>query len=133
MGPLKLVGTPRMFPIISQRAAALAQDRCALIAEAAHVVPPIGAQGLNMSLGDIALLRDLIADAPEQIGSPEMLAQYARGRGPVIMTRLAGVDALNRASIADAPGLAALRGLGLRALRDATPLRRLAMRAGLAG
>ena len=55
-GPLKLASRRTIWPIISQRAERLSGQRLALIAEAAHVVPPIGAQGLNMSLADTACL-----------------------------------------------------------------------------
>jgi 2-octaprenyl-6-methoxyphenol hydroxylase len=58
-GPLTLVSRRTVWPIISQTAEALSAERVALVAEAAHVVPPIGAQGLNMSLADIRTLLDL--------------------------------------------------------------------------
>ena len=45
----------------------------ALVAEAAHVLPPIGAQGLNMSLTDLATLLDLARKSPEKLGDAEML------------------------------------------------------------
>jgi len=56
-GPLTLVSKRQIWPIITQHAARLSSERVALIAEAAHVMPPIGAQGLNMSAryGDISL------------------------------------------------------------------------------
>src|SRR5690606_27539509 len=52
-GPLRLAAKRQVWPIISQIAHRLTGPRAALVAEAAHVVPPIGAQGLNMSLADI--------------------------------------------------------------------------------
>ena len=47
-GPLTLASRRTVWPIISQVAERMAAERVALVAEAAHVVPPIGAQGLNM-------------------------------------------------------------------------------------
>ncbi|MEE4345331.1 MAG: FAD-dependent monooxygenase, partial [Paracoccaceae bacterium] len=52
-GPLTLASRRTVWPIISQVAERMYAERVALVAEAAHVVPPIGAQGLNMSLGDM--------------------------------------------------------------------------------
>ena len=52
-----------LWPIVTQVADRLDGPRTALVAEAAHVVPPIGAQGLNMSLRDIATLLDLCVEA----------------------------------------------------------------------
>ena len=55
-GPLRIVSPRAVWPIVAQLAHRLVAQRLALIAEAAHVVPPIGAQGLNMSLADIETL-----------------------------------------------------------------------------
>jgi 2-octaprenyl-6-methoxyphenol hydroxylase len=98
------------------------------------VVPPIGAQGLNMSLRDIATLLDLVAAARAaggDIGAPELLARYHRARHGDIVMRVAGIDALNRAAMAGRRPVRDARLLGLRALGATTPLRRVAMRLGL--
>jgi 2-octaprenyl-6-methoxyphenol hydroxylase len=128
LGRLELASSRQVWPIVSQIAHAVTAPRTALMAEAAHVLPPIGAQGLNMSLADLACLRDLAVARPEGLGSRAMLAAYARRRHPQALLRLAGIDVLNRISMA-AP--AALRGPGLRILHDVAPLRRGLMRLGL--
>lgn len=117
-----------VWPIISQIADSFAGQRTALIAEAAHVVPPIGAQGLNMSLADLAALVRLSQDDP---GSADSLAQYARQRRPDAMARLMGIDALNRASMFLPRPLRDLRAAALGGLYASGPVRRLMMRAGL--
>ena len=117
-----------VWPIISQIADSFAGQRTALIAEAAHVVPPIGAQGLNMSLADLATLVRLSQDDP---GSADSLAQYARQRRPDAMARLMGIDALNRASMFLPRPLRDLRAAALGGLYASGPVRRLMMRAGL--
>ncbi|SMG38182.1 UbiH/UbiF family hydroxylase [Paracoccus sp. J56] len=116
------------WPIISQIADRFTGPRTALIAEAAHVVPPIGAQGLNMSLADLASLLDLSADDP---GSARSLAAYERHRRPEAMARLIGIDALNRASMISARPLRDLRAATLGGLYAVSPVRRILMRAGL--
>ena len=130
-GPLTLATGRSLWPIIAQRAEALTAQRLALVAEAAHVVPPIGAQGLNMSLADIAALVDLARADPDGLGGEAMLDAYARARMPDIRLRVAGITALNRASQAGAPLLRDLRGLGLEALHAAPPVRTALMRLGL--
>ncbi|MGZ9811598.1 FAD-dependent oxidoreductase [Pseudoroseicyclus sp. H15] len=129
LGPLTLVGPRQAWPIISQRAEALVEKRMALMAEAAHVVPPIGAQGLNMSLADLRALLDLAT--PESLGTPQMLSAYARRREPDVRARVLGIDALNRAAIAGAPALRDLRAFGLSALHGTPPVRHSLMRLGL--
>jgi len=130
-GPMKLVGRRTVWPIISQLADRLSHQRVALIAEAAHVVPPIGAQGLNMSLADITTLLDLAKTTPEALGSTVMLDQYHRARWCDIKARVTGIDLLNRSSMAENPMLRDLRRFGLKALHDITPLRKALMKAGL--
>lgn len=130
-GPLALASRLSVWPIVSQHAEALVAERLALVAEAAHVVPPIGAQGLNMSLRDIATLVGLARDRPEGLGDARMLGEYARQRMPDIRLRVAGIDALNRASMVGGPALSRLREEGLKLLHDVVPLRRALMRAGL--
>ncbi|MEM7709814.1 MAG: FAD-dependent monooxygenase [Pseudomonadota bacterium] len=131
MGSLWLASRRAAWPIISRRADRMTGRRLALAAEAAHAMPPIGAQGLNTSLQDVAALRDLAAKAP--LGSPAMLDAYARAREAEVTVRMAGIDMLNRVSIAGLGAAQGLRGVGIAALHDVAPLRRLAMRMGLGG
>ncbi len=131
MGPLTLASRRSVWPIISQIADALTGERTALIAEAAHVVPPIGAQGLNMSLADIATLRDLATASPATLGDQTMLDAYARARHPDIRLRVTGIDALNRASMAGTQTMRDLRAQGLRLLHGTDPVRKALMRTGL--
>ncbi|MFQ6554261.1 FAD-dependent monooxygenase [Aestuariibius insulae] len=130
-GPLTLVSKPTGWPMTNQIARSFIGERTALIAEAAHAVPPIGAQGLNMSLADIAMLRDLIREAPDKLGTQAMLAGYDRARRLETRLRVAGIDMLNRVSMADTAPIKAARSLGMRALHDIAPIRRGLMRLGL--
>ena len=130
-GPLKLAGRRSVWPIISQIAHDLTASRTALVAEAAHVVPPIGAQGLNMSLRDLSCLLELALARPDQLGAPAMLDAYRSKRHTDIKLRVTGIDALNRASIAGSPTLQALRTKGIEALYGTRPLRRTLMQMGL--
>lgn len=131
-GQLDLLGGRGNWPIIAQYAARLDAPRMALIAEAAHVVPPIGAQGLNMSLADVAGLSNLLVSAPDgDIGAPDVLAGYHRRRWPDMRLRVQGIDALNRASMARSPLVHDLRAKALGLLAGTPPLRKAAIRSGL--
>ena len=124
--------TPRsVWPIISQIADRFSGERTALLAEAAHVVPPIGAQGLNMSLADLACLLDLAKAAPERLGDRAMLDAYHKLRWPEVRARVAGIDLLNRSAMLGAPALRDLRAGALNALYTLAPLRRTLMKTGL--
>jgi len=130
-GPLTLVTRRTLWPIISQVADRMEAERIALVAEAAHVVPPIGAQGLNMSLADLRVLLDLVEAHRADPGGRELLRRYHRARHGEVLARVTGVDALNRASMAEAQGLRDLRLRGLNAIYSVAPVRRVLMRAGL--
>ncbi|ARJ69434.1 UbiH/UbiF family hydroxylase [Paracoccus contaminans] len=128
LGHLRQATALTEWPIISQIADRFAGPRTALIAEAAHVAPPIGAQGLNMSLADLSVLLDLMTADP---GNAAALDAYARARRPEALARLAGIDALNRASMLRARPLRDLRAAALGAMHALAPVRRTMMRAGL--
>ncbi|EBA18602.1 2-octaprenyl-6-methoxyphenyl hydroxylase [Roseobacter sp. SK209-2-6] len=130
-GDLKLASRRTIWPIISQSAARLDGERLALMAEAAHVVPPIGAQGLNMSLVDLRCLLDLAAARPEGLGDAEMLSAYHKARHNEILLRIKGIDLLNRTSMLAPRPLRDLRALGLNALYSLAPVRRTLMQMGL--
>ena len=131
LGPLHLASRRTVWPIITQIADRMAGERVALMAEAAHVVPPIGAQGLNMSLADLTLLLKLAQADPAGIGSAQMLDAYHRTRHPDVQLRVAGIDALNRASMMGGQGLRDLRAGALNALYSVAPLRKTLMKVGI--
>ncbi|MEM8658248.1 MAG: FAD-dependent monooxygenase [Pseudomonadota bacterium] len=134
LGPLRLASPRGNWPIISQIADRLDAPRLALVAEAAHVMPPIGAQGLNTSLADLRALRDLLSaarGAGQDIGAPSLLARYHRARHADALARVLGVDVLNRAAMTEVPTLRDLRRAGLRSLAQIGPLRQTAMQMGL--
>ena len=130
-GPLALATRRTLWPIISQIADRFAGERTALMAEAAHVVPPIGAQGLNMSLADLRCLLDLASARRDGLGDADMLDAYHRRRWPEAKARLVGIDALNRASMIAARPLRDLRAGTLNVLYALAPVRRVLMKAGL--
>ena len=131
LGPLTLASRRTVWPIISQIAARMAGERVALMAEAAHVVPPIGAQGLNMSLADLAILLDLAQADPTNLGNAKMLDAYHRRRHFDVQTRVTGIDALNRAAMIEGQFLRDLRAGLLNALYSAAPVRKTLMKAGI--
>ncbi|MEX0349998.1 MAG: UbiH/UbiF family hydroxylase [Paracoccaceae bacterium] len=131
LGDLKLASRRTIWPIISQSAAHLSGERIALMAEAAHVVPPIGAQGLNMSLNDLRGLLDLAEIHRDDLGSAAMLDAYHKARIRDVELRVTGIDLLNRASMVEARPLRDARALGLDALYALPAVRRTLMQMGL--
>jgi 2-octaprenyl-6-methoxyphenol hydroxylase len=134
LGTVNALGPRAAYPIAGLAARRMGQRRIALVGEAAHVIPPIGAQGLNLGLRDGAVLAECVATARGQgqdIGGRETLDAYHAARAADVLARAVSVDLLNRSLIVDFLPAQALRGLGLHLLANAAPLRRLAMRGGL--
>lgn len=127
--------TPRgLFDIKGMTVRDFASRRVALIGEAAHVLPPIGAQGLNLGLRDAALIAELVGDARgrgDDIGCDAVLREYDRRRRRDVAPRIALVDLLNRSLFSESLPLQGLRGLGLFMLDTVGPLRREVMRHGM--
>lgn len=130
-GPLTLASRRTVWPIISQVATRMTSERVALVAEAAHVVPPIGAQGLNMSLGDMRVLLELAEANPERLGDRQMLDTYHRRRHLEVQARVTGIDLLNRASMLSAQPLRDARAQALSAIYSLAPVRKTLMQMGL--
>jgi 2-octaprenyl-6-methoxyphenol hydroxylase len=134
LGGMRVEGARGVFPLARQYATRLAASRLALVGDAAHAFPPIGAQGLNLGLRDVrALIENVRIAAAEgsDIGGAATLQRYAHARRADIATRMSAVDGLNRSLIADFAPIDAARGLGLAALSAIGPLRRFVMREGV--
>ena len=131
LGPLKLASNRSIWPIISQVADRLFSKRLALIGETAHVVPPIGAQGLNMSLADIKCLNDLDQKYPDQLGSMKTLKEYQENRIFDIKQRVAGVSALNQISKSGNKVIQNIRAFGIDNLFQVPAIKHTAMKLGI--
>jgi len=134
LGTVTAVRPRTSFALSGITADKLGARRVALVGEAAHRLPPIGAQGFNLGLRDAAWLGQLVADTMRDGGDPgatQLLDAYERARRSDVASRTAVVDALNRSLIADALAADLLRGAGLVALKSVGPLRRFFMREGM--
>lgn len=123
------------FPLSTATAKPFGARRVALIGEAAHVIPPIGAQGLNLGLRDAAAIAELVADARrggEDIGADALTQRYDRVRRSDVASRTVAVDLLNRSLLTDFLPAQGARGLGLYLMDRIAPLRRAVMREGVA-
>jgi len=121
-----------VFPLSVATAKRFADRRIALVGEAAHVIPPIGAQGLNLGLRDAASIGELAVAAQRDgrdIGG--VLAAYEKMRRADVGTRTLAIDLLNRTLLTDFLPVQGMRGLGLYMIDRIGPLRRAVMREGV--
>jgi 2-octaprenyl-6-methoxyphenol hydroxylase len=123
-----------VFPLAIETVRAFGRNRVALVGEAAHLIPPIGAQGLNLGLRDAATVAELVATAHREgadVGAPALLARYDALRRADVGTRTLAVDLLNRTLLSDFLPAQGARGFGLYLIDRIGPLRRAAMREGV--
>jgi 2-octaprenyl-6-methoxyphenol hydroxylase len=135
LGKMRVEPGRNRFPLAIERPRQFANRRIALVGEAAHVLPPIGAQGLNMGLRDAADLAEIVRQAlamGEDPGSSSVLDRYASARRPDVMSRTFAIDIANRSLLSAFLPTQSLRAAGLHLIGSLGPLRRLAMREGLA-
>jgi len=124
-----------LFPLAIEQPRQVANNRIVLVGEAAHVLPPIGAQGLNMGLRDAADIADIVAAAMlagEDIGAAPVLGRFEKARRSDISSRTFAIDMANRSLLSDLLPMQLVRGIGMQLIGAVGPLRRLAMREGLA-
>ena len=134
VGRVEIVGGRALFPMTARCASRLIATRVALVGDAAHAFPPIGAQGLNLGLRDVeglVVAAERARDLGRDIGGGAVLEDWARARAPDIAVRMIAVNGLNLSLLNAWPPVDALRGAGLIALATIGPLRRMAMREGL--
>ncbi|HLA01177.1 MAG TPA: FAD-dependent monooxygenase [Aestuariivirga sp.] len=130
LGLISSLGPRKSFPMKGLTARQFAKDRVILIGEAAHVVPPIGAQGLNMSLRDAALATDLIL-ASKDAGSVGVMAEFNAARRAEVLPRQQLIDLMNKSLLLGFLPLEGARAASLAALHYIGPLKRLVMQHGL--
>ncbi len=133
MGTVTVEGPAQVFPLAGMSADRLSGDRIVLVGEAAHLFPPIGAQGLNLGYRDVAALGDVLAGPVADPGSAGRLAAYADARRGDVLARTLAVDALNRTLLSGFLPVQAMRGVGLFLLDRVPALRHAVMRQGVAG
>jgi 2-octaprenyl-6-methoxyphenol hydroxylase len=128
LGRMTLASERALIPMTGLAAATLAKGTIALIGEAAHAFPPIGAQGLNLGMRD---LRDLLKALSQERDFAQAFSRYAAMRRNDVAVRTTAVDAMNRSLLAGFLPVDALRSLGMSAIAAVAPLRRAVMRAGI--
>ncbi len=129
LGKVSIDTPPQAFPLSGMQAVRFGKGCVVLVGEAAHAFPPIGAQGLNLSLRDVMALRELAATPGhplETIGEA-----FDRKRRADVQSRTASVDLLNRSLLSNFLPVQILRTAGLHLLSVIGPLRSVVMREGV--
>lgn len=130
LGKVTLEPGRQVWPLANAVPERFAAHRVVLVGEAAHIFPPIGAQGLNLSIRDAADLVTAVSGAPDP-GADQVLQRYDGLRRPDVHARLAAVSLLNRSLLSDFLPSQLARAAGLGLLGRIAPLRAFFMREGM--
>ncbi|WP_193335875.1 FAD-dependent monooxygenase [Devosia beringensis] len=132
-GSIAMASSAVVFPLSALSVASAGLDGVVLTGESAHAFPPIGAQGLNLGLRDVADLAAAlaVADRTQAGWAGAVSADYARRRAADLARTGTMVDTLFRSLLADMIPAQALRAGGLWALKLAPALRRQAFAIGM--
>jgi 2-octaprenyl-6-methoxyphenol hydroxylase len=134
LGEMQVDGPRASFPLSVEIAQRFAGRRVALVGEAGHLLPPIGAQGLNLGIRDAATIAELVVDARRagaDVGAPAVLDAYDARRRTDVRMRALAVELMNRSLLTDFLPVHAMRGLGLELAGRFGFVRRAMMRGGL--
>jgi 2-octaprenyl-6-methoxyphenol hydroxylase len=132
-GAIELLTPAHLFLLSTLTVDIAGKDGVVLVGEAAHAFPPIGAQGLNLGLRDVA---DLAASLKEsdltRPGFGRAVSEdYAHRRTADLARTGTVVDALFRSLLAEFLPVQAMRAGGLWALKLVPPLRKAAFDVGM--
>ena len=134
LGEVRVDGPRGIFPLGVEIADRFADNRVALAGESGHVIPPIGAQGLNLGIRDSAEIARLAGQALRQgddPGSKSVIAAYDLNRRGDIRSRAAAVELLGRSLLTEFLPVHLARSVGLEIASRVSLLRRNLMRAGV--
>jgi len=125
LGAFLKMGRRSAYPLRMVRAARDRAPRVAVIGNAAHAIHPVGAQGFNLGLRDVAVLAEVLASAGgADPGDERLLRTYSEWRRPDQDTTVSWSDGMARLFANPSPLAGALRGAGLLAFAAVAPLRR---------
>jgi len=132
-GNISLLSPSVVFPLSSLSVDVPGKDGVALVGEAAHAFPPIGAQGLNLGLRDVSDLVDAVtrSDRRQPDWAREASQTYAELRADDLARTGGFVDTLFRSLLTEMIPSQTARASGLWALKLLPPLRRKAFALGM--
>ena len=129
LGALVLISARSVWPLQSASAqhwcGTNAQGAWVLAGDAAHTVHPLAGQGLNLGLGDVAALAQLLDARPywRGVGDMRLLGAYARERKTALALVGGTGDAMQQIFYQQNPLLASVRNWGLSAFSRSGPVK----------
>jgi 2-octaprenyl-6-methoxyphenol hydroxylase len=97
LGAFLQAGKRTAYPLKLVRAKEDVRERVVVLGNAAHAIHPVGAQGFNLALRDVAVLAEILADdADRDPGQSVLLNQYSHWRKQDQRETIATSDGITR-------------------------------------
>ena len=121
-GTIEQLSRRHALTLVRRQSRRLAAGRIALLGDAARSVHPLAGQGLNLGLGDVAALVEVLAGWKRDRDPSPLLARYGRRRRSDSILVAGGIHLFNETRALGEPGRQAM-GLGFNALARLRPAR----------
>ena len=134
LGDMLDVGQRAAFPLRLAHTTHYTGARVAFIGDAAHSIHPLAGQGVNLGLGDMSALVDVLLAANargEALGDAAVLRRYERARKADNLLMLGVMDGFKRLFGNEQPLLKFARNMGLNMTDQFTPVKQLIMQQAL--
>lgn len=131
MGNLEIVSPRLVFQVQLMQSDRYVLPRLALVGDAAHCCHPVGGQGLNLGIRDVAMLAQVLQaahQAGEDLGDLRVLQRYERIRRWENWVILGFTDFLDRFFSNEFLPFVGVRRLGLWTMRHLYPVKAVALR-----
>jgi len=97
LGAFQKVGQRSAYPLKLVRAKQDIRERLVILGNAAHAIHPVGAQGFNLALRDVAVLAEILADdGQDDPGDSSLLHRYSRWRQADQRSTISWSDGITR-------------------------------------
>ena len=129
LGQVQVTSAVATWPLVLSRATRWVGDGVVLAGDAAHTVHPLAGQGLNLGLGDVAELTQVLRERESwrSVGDSRLLRRYERARHWPTRTMQLATDALFLAFESRWPLMAPLRNVGMQWFDRMGPIKQWAM------
>ncbi|WP_419571543.1 FAD-dependent monooxygenase [Rheinheimera sp.] len=134
LGVLSRASVLSAHPLKMRYASEWLLNKVVLVADAAHTIHPLAGQGMNLGLMDVVALAELISEqvlARKPLQEERLLRRFERWRKAEAQTLIVAMEAFKRGFGSANPALKLVRGLGMRLVDKAGPLKKSIMAAAL--
>jgi 2-octaprenylphenol hydroxylase len=125
LGAVNLLSPRHQYPLCMRHAQQYVGTKWILLGDSAHTIHPLAGLGLNVGLADVALWYQKVKEDKNALSSKKALGAYQRERKSAVWQTILLMEGFKRLFSFSATPISTLRGLGIRACNQLTPLKRL--------